>query len=157
MVKRARTFPVSFLLFSFPSISLIQPQINCRYSEVSYYVSKIKIRQVFSAIFYLLLSAPERENTECRERTRRGKEAAQLLRIQRSLSMPGCCLLGRIWLGLSRRMLAFLLFPYVLRFHDHVQSQREKGANLDLGKVVRNQTREVISNLTEEGDTQTMF
>jgi len=59
-------------------------------------------------------------------------------------------------LGL-RRMLAFLPFPYVLRFHDQVQSQREKCANLDLGKVVRNQTREVISNLTEEGDTQTVF
>ena len=98
----------------------------------------------------------ERENTECRERTRRSMEAVQLLRIQRSLSMPGCCLLGRIWLGL-RRMLAFLPFPYVLRFHDQVQIQREKCANLDLGKVVRNQTREVISNLTEEGDTQTLF
>ena len=56
-----------------------------------------------------------------------------------------------------RRMLAFLPCPYVLRFHDQVQSQREKCANLDLGKVVRNQTREVISNLTEEGDTQTVF
>lgn len=81
MVKRARTFPVSFLLFSFPSISLIQPQINCRYSEVSYYVSKIKIRQVFSAIFYLLLSAPEREKE--RERIQNvGKEPGEARKLR---------------------------------------------------------------------------
>lgn len=162
MVKRARTFPVSFLLSSFPSISLIQPQINCRYSEVSYYVSKIKIRQVFSAIFYLLLSAPEREKE--RERIQNvGKELGEAWKLRNYWEFRGLWVCqdavcwGRIWLGLLRRMLAFLLFPYVLRFHDHVQSQREKCANLDVGKVVRNQTREVISNLTEEGDTQTMF
>ena len=110
--------------------------------------------QLFSICHYQLQR--ERENIGYRERTRRSMETVQSLRIQRSLSIPGCCLLGRTWLGLLRRMLAFLAFPYLLRFHDPVQSQREKCANLDLGKVVRNQTGEVISNLTEKGDAQTI-